>query len=139
MLSNCLKGVNEQIHLQLSLIISMALPFRFCLNVFLTCIYFQTILKVNISGVFTERMDFFPFSFIQQYLLSTSLSPSHINVLATTDEVPTHLLELKYFYGGGCGADGRGWGMCHEQLLSTVNRIIVGIGKPEAETRAGDA
>lgn len=59
-----------------------------------------------------EEWTFFPFHSFNKYL-SPSLPPSHINILAKIDEVPTHLEELKYFYGGGCAADGRGWEMCH--------------------------
>lgn len=62
--------------------------------------------------------------------------PSHINILAKTDKVPTHLAELNYFYGGGCLAVSRGWERCREQSLRKENMIVIGSGKPEEEMRA---
>lgn len=94
-------------YLELPLILSHGIAIQGLSKCFLICLYLQTIWGVYILGVFTRRMDFF-FSFFNKYL-SPPLPPSHINILAKTDKVPTHLAELKYFYGGGCLAGGRGW------------------------------
>lgn len=139
MLSKFLKCINELTYLKLPLIISYGIAIQGLFKCFLTCLYLQTIWGVNVLGFFFggRRMELSPlFYWFDKYLLSASLYPSHTEVLAKTDKVPTHLVELTYFCGCGWVADSWGWEMCHEQPSNKMNKIILGSNKPEEETSA---